>query len=638
MKNILDFINYPEQVKELDIKDLTVLAEEIRQFIIETVSNTGGHLASNLGTVELTLALHYVFDFSVDKLLWDVGHQCYTHKIITGRKKAFRKLRTAEGVSGFPWPAESEYDNFTVGHAGTAIPTAVGMALGCEKDDPQKIISLVGDASIVNGLSFEGLNNLGSVKRQMLIILNDNSMAIDPTQGAMAEYFSRVRLSHTYEDLTRTANSILEHLPGIGKSVEQAIERIKKSIRMTLPASQLFESMDIPYFGPVDGHDIGTLSNLFSELKDLNHPAILHVYTKKGKGYEPAVREPQNYHSTPPFSIQTQPPEDNKLDEPEQEKDTQPKFTNAFGNALVSLAEKDNRIVAITSAMGEGTGLGEFRKKFPNRYYDVGIAESAAVDIAAGLAKQGKKPVVCIYSTFLQRAYDQIFQEVTLQGLSVTFCIDRAGLVGADGPTHHGLLDIGFLRMLANITLLSPADDNEMQTALDYAMRAKGSVAIRYPKEKIPADEYKSRWKDKLSQPFVKGESVKVVESENPQAAIVTYGSMLIEGIKACDILREQNIEVDLINARFAKPVSDGILKTAEKMPVVTVEDHSVTGGFGSAVLEKIVNENVQTKARTLGIGSKPVCHDTRTRQIKACGIDADSIANTVKEISAKTD
>jgi 1-deoxy-D-xylulose-5-phosphate synthase len=638
MKNILDFVNYPEQVKELDIKDLSVLAEEIRQFIIETVSNTGGHLASNLGTVELTLALHYVFDFSVDKLLWDVGHQCYTHKIITGRKEAFKKLRTAEGVSGFPWPAESEYDNFTVGHAGTAIPTAIGMALASDKDDPQKIISLVGDASIVNGASFEGLNNLGSVKRQMLIILNDNSMAIDPTQGAMAEYFSRVRLSHTYEDLTSTANSILEHLPGIGKSVEQAIERIKKSIRMTFPASQLFESMDIPYFGPVDGHDISTLSNLFSELKDLNHPAILHVYTKKGKGYEPAVKEPQNYHSTPPFSIQTQPPEDNKLEEPEQIKETQPKFTNAFGDALVSLAEKDDRIVAITSAMGEGTGLGEFRKKFPNRYYDVGIAESAAVDIAAGLAKQGKKPVVCIYSTFLQRAYDQIFQEATLQGLSVIFCIDRAGLVGSDGPTHHGLMDIGFLRMLPNITLISPADDNEMQAALEYAMQANGSVAIRYPKEKIPADEYKSRWNDKLSADYAEGKSVKVIECESPKAAIVTYGCMLTEGIKACDILKDENIEAELINARFGKPISDEIIETAKKMPIVTVEDHSVTGGFGSAVLERLANENIQTKARTLGVDSKPVCHDTRAEQIKACGLDSESIAKTVKEIISETD
>jgi len=372
-------------------------------------------------------------------------------------------------------------------------------------------------------------------------------------------------------------------------------------------------------------------------LKDLNHPAILHVYTKKGKGYAPAAEEPQNYHSTPPFSIQKQtPPSSEKLDQMEQEKDKQPTFTDAFSDAIINLSEKDDRIIAITSAMGEGTGLGKFRNKFPNRCYDVGIAESAAVDIAAGLAKQGKKPLVCIYSTFLQRGLDQIFQEVTLQGLSVIFCIDRAGLVGADGPTHHGLMDIGYLRMLPNITLISPADENEMQLALEFALKSEGSVAIRYPKGKLPNDEYKRRWSNKLSADFEEGKSVKVNECENPQAVIVTYGQMLSEGLKACDILKGQNIETELINARFAKPISNEITETAKKIPLVTVEDHSVSAGFGSAVLEKAASENIQAKIRTLGVGAKPVWHDTRENQIKTCGIDGESIANTVKEIVVK--
>ena len=492
MSKFLTQINSPDDLKKLSAAQLKALSEEIRQFILNTVSKTGGHLASNLGVVELTIALHYVFDFKRDKLLWDVGHQCYTHKIITGRKDKFARLRQPGGISGFPNPAESIYDQFAVGHAGTSVATAIGVALGEQlrpttdhgraMNDEQratKIVAVVGDASIVNGVSFEALNNLGLVKRQLLIVLNDNSMAIEATVGAMAKYFSEVRLSQTYEDLRSTTRNILEHLPGIGKSVEEAIERIKKSIRMVLPASQIFESLNIPYFGPVDGHDVDSLIRLFKALSCLKRPAVLHVYTQKGKGFKPADMQPSKYHSTGPFKINGDAVELTGHD-------SRPSFTSVFGRYLTQLAEIDRRIVAITSAMCDGTGLVEFRKKFSDRFYDVGIAESAAVDIAAGLARSGLKPFVCIYSTFLQRSFDQIFQEVALQNLPVVFCVDRAGFVGSDGPTHHGLMDIGFLRMMPNMVLTAPATEVEMRLALEFALTVERPIVIRYPKDLVP--------------------------------------------------------------------------------------------------------------------------------------------------------
>jgi 1-deoxy-D-xylulose-5-phosphate synthase len=507
-QEFLNEVSSPADVKNLSVSELKTLAEEIRHFILGSVSKTGGHLASNLGVVELTFAMHYVFDFKHDKLLWDVGHQCYAHKIITGRKEKFKDLRRVEGISGFPNPAESEYDQFSVGHAGTSIATAIGMALGQkQQDQDDRVVAVVGDASIVNGASFEALNNLGLVKRQLLIVLNDNSMAIDVTVGAMAKYFSKVRLSHTYDDLRRTTKNILEHLP-LGKSVEEAIERVKKGIRMALPASQMFESLNIPYFGPVDGHDIESLIQLFEALADVNHPVILHAYTKKGKGFEPADQGPSKFHSTGPFKM------NGDSVESESALDTRRSFTSVLGEHLTELAQKDNRVVAITSAMCDGTGLVEFRKKFADRFYDVGIAESAAVDIAAGLARSGLRPVVCIYSTFLQRGFDQIFQEVALQNLPVVFCIDRAGLVGSDGPTHHGIMDIGFLRLIPNMVLTAPANDIEIKGALEFALGQDNPVVIRYPKDFVPEQKYV---RAVCAKPFVLGKSVLVKRSKNPQ-------------------------------------------------------------------------------------------------------------------------
>ncbi|MBN1795830.1 MAG: 1-deoxy-D-xylulose-5-phosphate synthase [Sedimentisphaerales bacterium] len=621
MYELLDKISSPADLKGLSVSQLKALAEEIRQFILASVSKTGGHLASNLGVVEVTLALHRVFDFSKDKLLWDVGHQCYAHKILTGRKDTFGKLRQADGPSGFPNPDEGPYDQFCVGHAGTSVATAIGMALGqAHQKQKDKIVALVGDASIVNGVSFEALNNLGLVKRQLLIVLNDNSMAIDATQGAVAKYFSKVRLSQTYEDMRKTTKSILEHTPFIGKSVDETLERLKKYLRMALPASQLFESLNIPYFGPVDGHDIGSLIQLFSALKEHDHPAILHIYTKKGEGFSPAGNEPHKYHSTGPF----------KINGDSIEKGTSKsarKFTDSLGDYLVELAAKDEKVVAITSAMGTGTGLDLFRKKFPDRFYDVGIAESAAVDIAAGMAKAGLKPVVCIYSTFLQRSFDQIFQEVSLQNLPVIFCIDRAGLVGSDGPTHHGQMDIGYLRMMPNFVLTAPSDDTEMELALEFALKEQKPVCIRYPKDTVPQDDFD---RSACRQRFELGKSVTVKKGDNPELKIVAYGTVLTQALQAEQILADEGIDIDVINARFAEPIDEAIFE--DDLPIITLEDHNLACGFGSVMLET---------ANRLGKTAQPIViiagpgefirHDTRSAQLTKAGINAATIVKNAR-------
>jgi len=677
----LEQVNNPADLKKLLVPQLNALADEIRQFILNSVAQTGGHLASNLGVVELTLALHYVFDFKKDKLLWDVGHQCYTHKIITGRKNKFARLRQVDGISGFPNPAESIYDQFVVGHAGTAIATAIGLALGQEltaenaknaekklkskKLSPPmadelgdkksaKIVALVGDASIVNGVSFEALNNLGLVKRQLLIVLNDNSMAIDPTQGAVAKYFSKVRLSQTYEDLRKTARNILEHMPVIGKTVDEAVERIKKSIRMVLPASQMFESLNIPYFGPVDGHDVGSLIQLFNALAELEHPAILHVYTKKGQGFNPAGSQPSKFHSTGPFKINT-----NKIGdrvEVESAPETgpvrnstrgdiiqkgkisngagRPTFTNVFGEHLAELAEKDEKIISITSAMCDGTGLMEFRKRFGNRFYDVGIAESAAVDIAAGLARSGLKPVVCIYSTFLQRSFDQIFQEVALQNLPVVFCVDRAGVVGSDGPTHHGLMDIGFLRMMPNMVLTAPADEVETKLALEFALGEDKPVVIRYPKDFVPTQKFV---RAACAKPFKLGKSVVVKKAKDSAIAIVSYGSVLTEALGAANLLAKDGIAVDVINARFAAPIDKKIIQLpGEGKGIITVEDHTTSCGFGSAVLELAAatfDKSITKPIVVLGAPRRFIKHDSRAVQLMQAGVNADKIVKTAKDM-----
>jgi 1-deoxy-D-xylulose-5-phosphate synthase len=622
MAKLLDKINTPQDLHLLSIDELGELAEEIRQLITYSVSQTGGHLASNLGVIELTIAMHYVFDFKSDSLLWDVGHQCYAHKIITGRRESFSKLRQRGGLSGFPEPDESAYDRFRVGHSGTSIATAIGMALGCPESS-EKIVALVGDGSIVNGLSFEAMNNLGLVKRQLLIVLNDNSMAIDVTQGAIAKFLSKIRLSHTYEEFRSTTHNILEHLPIIGKGVDGALENFKKSLRMAISPSRLFESLNIPYFGPVDGHDIGSLIEIFRAMGQLNRPCLLHVYTRKGKGFSPADNDPRKYHSTGPFAINGTSASHTRGGRT---------FTDAFSDGLVALAEKDERIVAITSAMPDGTGLVEFRNRFPDRYYDVGIAESAAVDIAAGLAKKGKKPMVCIYSTFLQRGFDQIFQEVALANMGVVFCIDRAGVVGSDGPTHHGLMDIGFLRAMPNMTIVSPSDEAELRAALEFAAENNGPVVIRYPRDIVPQSQ------PECAAPFEAGKSITVRSGNEAGGAIIAFGSVLAEALRAAEILADEGIEVEVVNARFAKPLDERIIWLfSNKKFIITVEDHGLACGFGSAVLEAAAKENSglnNCRIACLGANDEFVRVGNRSQQLEDMGITAEKIAEKVRTVN----
>ncbi|MEN6383811.1 MAG: 1-deoxy-D-xylulose-5-phosphate synthase [Phycisphaerales bacterium] len=619
---LLDKINYPQDLKALNTTQLNRLSTEICNYITNCVSKTGGHLASSLGAIDLTIAMHYVFDFSKDKLIWDVGHQCYAHKILTGRREQFTKLRQKDGISGFPNPAESEYDQFSVGHAGTSIPTALGMALASEKfKTNEKIVAFVGDGSIVNGANFEALNNLGLIKRQLLVVLNDNSMAIDVSQGAIARFLSKVRLSHKYEDMRKTTNRILEHFPVVGKKMEGAIESFKQTLRMAITPSRLFESLNIPYFGPVDGHDISSLIQLFTAMSHLNRPAVLHVYTKKGKGFTPADDDPKRFHSTGPFKING---------EIEIVTSGGKSFTSVFSDAIAKIAERDDKVVALTAAMPDGTGLVKFKNKFESRYFDVGIAESVAVDIAAGQAKMGLKPFVCIYSTFLQRSFDQIFQEISLQNLPVTFCIDRAGLVGADGPTHHGLMDIGFMRMMPNMVLLAPANGIELQEALEFAKDSNKPVAIRYPKE----DVIDNILPGVFSTPIELGKSLTLREGKS-NIVILTYGSMVFEGLKAAQALEADNIDVTVINARFAKPLDKEIISllNADKY-IITVEDHYTACGFGSAVIEEAKKAGARTdKIVMLGIADEFVGMDKRENQLKSVGIDAQNIIKTIKDL-----
>ena len=625
MNKLLSTINGPEDLRRLGVGQLPELSEEIRGLIKGTVSNTGGHLASNLGIVELTMALHYVFDFKVDRLTWDVGHQCYVHKILTGRAGDFGKLRQGGGISGFPSPAESDYDQFFVGHAGTAIATGLGLALGAQRSQTnERVVAVVGDASIVNGLSFEGLNNTTLLKRQMLIILNDNFMAIDKTEGAFAEYLTRMRLSRPYEDLHRRTKLLVSRLPYVGTAIREGIHRIKGGLKTTLLSRQIFEQLGIPYFGPVDGHDVGSMIKMLEAFKDVDHPVLLHVQTEKGRGFTPASDDPCTFHSPKPF----------KVDEGKVSLSSSGRtFTAAFAEALTELMEVDSRVVALTAAMPDGTGLAAVRKKFPERVIDVGIAESAAVDIAAGLAKTGHRPVVTIYSTFLQRSFDQIFQEVSLQNLPVIFAIDRAGLVGGDGAVHHGFCDVSLLRTLPNMILMAPADEEQMRLALKWAVNAEQPCALRYPRDTVPEAGEEVGLDEQAE--FEVGRARQM--RSGTDGAVLAYGSVVYDALKAAEKLRESGQEIAVWDARFAKPIDEKLLAELlsgeNRVPLVTVEDHALAGGFGSAVLEAAQRMKLDTRGiRCLGIPDRYIKHNSRADQLAEVGIDVDGIAAAISE------
>ena len=620
MPKLVDSINNPEDLKNMPIEDLPQLAEEIRELIIDVVSKNPGHLSSNLGVVELTMALHYCFDFKTDRLVWDVGHQCYVHKILTGRRTAFQTLRQYKGLSGFPDKKESPvYDPFTSGHSGDAISSALGLACANDiLDMDRKIVAVVGDGAIGAGMSFEALNHAGGMKKNILIVLNDNEMAISPTVGAVSKYLTEIRILPLYKDLKKEIHHVLNILPIFGKPVENILEQLTEAVKRGMTPGQIFEDLGIKYYGPVDGHNIPLLINTINRLKPIKGPILFHVITKKGKGFEPASENPTQYHGAGPFKLHN-----GKIVKSSQAKKTS--YTKVFGDALAEIAEKNKKVIAVTAAMPDGTGLTAFRDKFPDRYFDVGICEQHAVGLANGLAASGLRPVAAIYSTFLQRAFDQVFHDVCLQMRenSVVFAMDRGGLVGNDGPTHHGTFDIAYLRHLPGMKLMAPKDGRELKLMLKLAVDTEGPSCVRYPRADIPDEEL-----DLPSQSFSWGEAE--VLREGNDGAIIAYGAMVYPSFRAAEILGRDGMEVAVVNARFAKPLDkELILEIVRTHPIVfTVEDHALAGGFGSAVLEMLSDEGADVKKiRRLGIPDKFIEQGSREELLRDLGLDEGGIS-----------
>ncbi len=635
----LPAIQSPSDLRAMPVERLPELAAEIRAAIIDQVQQTGGHLAPNLGVVELTLAMHYVFDFAHDRLLFDVGHQCYPHKLVTGRYDKLAKLRTREGMAGFPEPRESAYDQFSVGHAGTGISTAVGMARGDtlngEAFDPKanptgrRVATIIGDASIVNGVAMEGLNNAGTLNRQFLVVLNDNGMSIAKPQGAMAQYFDRVRLSHTYTGLKKAGESVLKNMPG-GAIVKDAYHRMGEATKAMLAENAWFEHFGLLTVGPIDGHNIPELIEFLTEAREFDRPMVLHVKTVKGKGLDVAEGDATTFHSPKPFSIDRDDETQNCRVEIASGGRS---FTSAFGEAMHGLMTRDEKVVACTAAMPGGTGIDKVLPDFPDRTWDVGICESHAMDMMAGLAKTGFKPFFAVYSTFLQRAFDQAFQEVALQGLPVRLCLDRAGLVGGDGAVHHGFCDVSILRTLPDAALTAAIDEPSLIAALEF-MRGydAGLSAVRYPR-----DDVSSRFGD--APPFELGRArcltpeLDVRTGQTPDVAVLAYGTPAVAAMDAAQQLSGE-YRVAVYDARFAKPVDAKLIESLLQagVPVVTAEDHSVVGGFGAAVLESAQEQRLDAaRVHRVGLPDSWVYQDSRSRQLAEVGLDATGLARTIR-------
>ncbi len=615
---LLSRIDSPHQLRRLSIQELADLAEEMRSRIIDVVSRRGGHLASNLGVCEMTIALHHVFDFTTDRLLWDVGHQCYAHKMLTGRAERFDSLRQAGGLSGFPSPGESPYDLFSTGHAGTAISTATGLALADQAlGRTSKTVAVVGDASISNGLSFEAINNAGLLKRQFLVILNDNSMAIDVTHGALAGMLDNIRMTHTYTDLKQSAENLLKHIP-LGGEIHDVLKHIREGLRTTIYGDKVFEPLGFTYFGPIDGHDVRQMIRVLERVATIDRPVLLHVHTEKGRGCEYAVEDPCRFHSPSAYQIRG-----GKAVFP---KKPRPTWTEIFSDALLERGRQREGITAITAAMPDGTGLAAFRDELPDRYFDVGISESHAVAMAAGMAKSGLQPVVAIYSTFMQRAFDQVFHEVALQKLPVILCMDRAGLVGSDGAVHHGAMDIAMLRPLPGMVLAAPADGAEMDALMDFALDSESPIAMRYPRDEVPKPLPGE------CPPFQLGVSRTV--REGGDVAIIAYGATVDLSMRAAQQLANEGIEAEVVNARFAKPLDSAMVGRVlrSSRPVLIAEDHDLAGGLGSAILELAVSRGLDvSRVRMLGIPDRFVRHGSRSQQLQEVGLTPDSIAETLR-------
>ncbi|KGK89043.1 1-deoxy-D-xylulose-5-phosphate synthase [Clostridium sp. HMP27] len=616
MINILNEYKEPNDIKNMTIEELNGLANEIRGFLIENVSRTGGHLASNLGVVELTLSLYNIFNFKKDKIVWDVGHQCYVHKILSGRMSEFKTLRKYGGLSGFPKVSESEYDHFQTGHSSTSISAALGMARARDlKGEKNEVLAVIGDGALTGGMAFEALNDVGYSKTKMIIILNDNQMSIGKNVGGMSAYLSKIRMEPGYAKLKQDIDGILKKIPSIGDSMARTLERVKNGIKQMVVPGMLFENMGIKYLGPIDGHNIKEVSEILEKAKSINGPVIIHIVTKKGKGYKFAEMNPGKFHGIGPFNLQSG----------EVAVTGGISYSKAFGNAMVKLAEEDDRIVAITAAMKDGTGLQQFEHKYKGRFFDVGIAEQHAVTMAAGMASQGLKPVFAVYSTFLQRAYDQVVHDICIQKLPVILAIDRAGIVGADGETHQGVFDLSYLSHIPNMTIMAPKCVEEMEPMFKWALNQNSPIAIRYPRggdvldlNLNPVTEFK----------YGKWETI----YDEGDISIIAVGKMVQNALIAREKLLRMGIKIGVVNAIFVKPIDIELLSKFSKTKkiIITVEDNIVTGGFGSLVSEYIQSTNSTAKVINLGFKDEFIPHGNVDVFYKASGIDSDGIVEKV--------
>jgi 1-deoxy-D-xylulose-5-phosphate synthase len=621
----LEQIDSPEKLKRIPVKELPRLAEEIRKFLIESLQVTGGHLASNLGVVELTLALHYLFDSPEDKILWDVGHQAYVHKLLTGRQHLFPTLRQYKGLCGFPKMSESEHDVWETGHSSTSLSAAMGMAVARDiQGKKNRVIPVIGDGALTGGMALEALNHIGEEKRDMIVILNDNEMSISPNVGALHNYLGKLRTHKHYHKIKEEVEFLLKKIPTVGESFAKTAERIKDSLKFLVVSGVLFESLGFTYLGPVNGHNLSELMECLRQADKTKGPVLVHVVTVKGKGYEPAEKDAEVYHGVG---------KNYKLEAGKLQKKPSGgpiKYPKVFGNTLIRLAQEDERVVGITPAMLSGSGMNEFKARFPDRCYDVGIAEQHATTFAAGLATQGLKPVLAIYSTFLQRGYDQLIHDIARQNLNVVVAVDRAGFVGADGETHQGVYDIAFMRCIPNMTIMMPKDENEFQHMLYTAYKYDdGPIAVRFPRGAglgVAMDE------ELQELPIGKGEVLR----EGRDVALFAFGNMVPLAMQAAEQLVQDGVSARVINARFAKPLDGELLDQLyrERMPVIVIEEGSAIGGLGSAVLEYYAdNEMTGMTVKTLGVPDYYVEHGSVDDQRREVGLTVDNIVLTARDL-----
>jgi 1-deoxy-D-xylulose-5-phosphate synthase len=628
---LLSKINNPADLKKLTEEELPQLCSEIRDFIIDVISTNPGHLGASLGVVELTVAIHYVFDTPEDKLVWDVGHQAYAHKIITGRKDLFYTNRKYKGISGFPKMSESEYDAFGTGHSSTSISAALGMAIASKLNhsNGRKHIAVIGDGSMTGGMAMEALNNAGVSKSNLLVILNDNRIAIDKNVGALKEYLVDITTSRHYNRLRDSIWKIMGGDTQYGTNSRRIVKQIGNAVKSTiLKKSNLFEAFNFRYFGPTDGHDVIKLVRLLKDMKEIGGPKLLHVITKKGKGLSKAENEPTTYHSPGVFDKKT-----GEIQKSTCKDKLAPKYQTVFGKTIIELAEQNEKIVGITPAMPTGSSLNMMMEKMPDRAFDVGIAEQHAVTFAAGLASQGLIPFCNIYSTFMQRAYDQVIHDVALQNLPVVFCLDRGGLVGEDGPTHHGAFDLAYFRTIPNITIAAPLNEEEMRNMMYTAqLEGSGTFSIRYPRGRGVMPEWKTPFK-KLE--IGKGQKIK----GGKELAIISIGHVGNYAIEATNILAEEKIEIGHFDIRFLKPIDEELLHEVFKQykKVITLEDGTITGGLGSAVIEFMNDHNYSAQIKRMGIPDAFIGHGSPEQLYKDCGFDVDGVVMAVKGLLSKS-